>query len=247
MDKTILLTGATGKLGQKFLKILTEKGNKIVFTSRNENNIKEIEKNNKNSFGIQVDLMQEGFENGIIDFLKKKALRPEVLVNNARNAKYNKIENNGMIKRRNFINEYILEVYVPYFLSLKLVKKFTDLRNVINIASMYGVVPPNPTLYEDFIHESSINYGVTKAALIHLTKELAVRLSEKNVRVNCISYGGVEGRVNEDFKKRYSKLCPMGRMLKKDEITGALEFLISDKSIGITGHNLIVDGGWTVW
>ena len=76
---------------------------------------------------------------------------------------------------------------------------------------------------------------------------LSIRLAGKNVRVNAISYGGVEGGVSEDFQKRYSKFCPRGNMLTFDDITGALHFLVSDKSSGMTGHNLVVDGGWCVW
>jgi NAD(P)-dependent dehydrogenase (short-subunit alcohol dehydrogenase family) len=191
--------------------------------------------------------MEKNPEEKMIKFLKEKSLKPDVLINNARNSEYNKIDKDGRITEDNFLDEYKAEVYIPYLLSMELSDEFNSLNNIINIASMYGVVVPTPSLYNDFEHQSPINYGVTKAALIHLTKELSVRLSHKNIRVNAISYGGVEGRVDEAFKKRYARLCPMRRMLKEDEITGPLGYLISDASVGMTGHNLIVDGGWSVW
>jgi len=247
MKQTILLTGATGKFGRVFLKELSEKGYQIIFTSRNREKIKEIENNLQNVIGIEIDFMEANPAEKIVDFLSEKKLEPNVLVNNARNSEYNRIEANGMIKEEIFLNEYKMEVYIPYLLSMKLSLAFDSLKNIINIASMYGVVPPNPELYDDFEHQSPINYGVTKAALIHLTKELAVRLSQKEIRVNAISYGGVKGRVDEAFKQRYAKLCPMGRMLKEEEITGSLEYLISEASAPMTGHNLVVDGGWSVW
>ena len=82
--------------------------------------------------------------------------------------------------------------------------KFYCEKNVVNIGSIYGSVVPNAKLYKNFHKESSIQYGVTKSALEHLTKELSVRLAKKFVRVNCAAFGGVEGRVNQSFKKRYA-------------------------------------------
>ena len=123
----------------------------------------------------------------------------------------------------------------------------SKLKNIINVSSIYGMVAPTPGIYKDFEKESPINYGVAKAALIQLTRELAVRLADKNIRVNSISYGGVEGRADKNFKKRYGQFCPDGRMLRRDEVYGAISFLLSEASSGMTGHNLVVDGGWTIW
>ena len=89
--------------------------------------------------------------------------------------------------------------------------------------------------------------GVAKAALSHLTKELAIRFASKGIQVNCVAYGGVEGRVDAEFKDRYSKMVPMGRMLLEDEITWPLDALLSEKSRPMTGQTLNFDGGWTIW
>ena len=121
------------------------------------------------------------------------------------------------------------------------------IKNVLNISSIYGSVAPNKKLYKNTYKKSPIQYGVTKSALEHLTKELSVRLAKNSIRVNGVAFGGVEGRENKEFMKRYAELCPSGRMLTEDEIFHPIEFLISDKSTGITGHILMVDGGWTVW
>ena len=83
--------------------------------------------------------------------------------------------------------------------------------------------------------------------MVHLTKELAVRLARKNIQVNCIAFGGVEGRVNKGFQKRYASLSPIGRMLKDDEIAGPIDLLLSSEFSAMTGHTVAIDGGWTIW
>ena len=123
----------------------------------------------------------------------------------------------------------------------------TVLESVVNIGSQYGVVAPNLNLYSEPIKDSPLHYGVAKAALGHLTKELAVRLAPQGIRVNCVAFGGVEGRVGDDFKKRYAELCPMGRMLNEADLAGPVDLLLSPSSSAITGHTLIVDGGWSIW
>ena len=100
---------------------------------------------------------------------------------------------------------------------------------------------------------SAITGGKASAVDFHILKEeckknsKALRLAKKSISVNCVAFGGVEGRENKAFMKRYSELCPSGRMLTEDEIFNPIEFLISNKTSGITGHILMVDGGWTVW
>ena len=123
----------------------------------------------------------------------------------------------------------------------------TQLKKIINISSIYGITAPNLEIYQDPIKESAINYGTIKASLIHLTKELAVRLADKKIQVNSVSYGGIKGKQSKTFQKNYSRLSPQKRMISKNEIFGAIEFLISDDSFSINGQNIVVDGGWTIW
>ena len=133
--------------------------------------------------------------------------------------------------------EYLLDVVAPYELTMALVQQENSrLQKVVNIGSQYGTVAANPNLYTEPLKQSPLHYGIAKAALAHLTKELAVRLANREIQVNCIAFGGVEGRVDEAFKERYAKLCPIGRMLRDDEVVGPVDMLLSDKCSGITGH-----------
>lgn len=251
-SKIIFITGGTGKLGEKFVKHFCKKKINVIYTSTTKQKInklsQELTAKGYIAHGINIDLKQENAIDIIIDFLNFNCLWPEVLVNNARDVNHLALDSNGMPKRKGWLEEYLLDVVVPYELSMRLADHIkTRLKNVINISSMYGIVPANPNLYVNPKSESPINYNVAKAALIHLTKELSIRLANKNIRVNAISYGGIEGRTDESFQKRYGRMCPLGRMLHEDEAIGAIDFLVSNLSTGMTGHNLVVDGGWTVW
>ena len=146
------------------------------------------------------------------------------------------------------INEYKLGVIIPYKMIMALLKKNKySLKKIVNISSIYGLVAPNKNLYESDEIELPIQYGLAKAALIQLTKDLAVRLSKNKIRVNCIAYGGVKGRKENNFESKYSKLCPIGRMLNDEDLPSPLDLLLSEKSDAINGHVLVVDGGWTIW
>ena len=116
---------------------------------------------------------------------------------------------------------------------------------VINVASDLGVIAPNQTIYEDDV--KPVDYSVTKHGIIGLTKYLSTYFADKNIRVNSISPGGIYTNQSKEFVKRLSELIPMGRMADKDEYKGAIMFLCSDASSYMTGHNLILDGGRTIW
>jgi len=124
--------------------------------------------------------------------------------------------------------------------------------SIINIASIYGVTAPDQRLYEGAVYRGKkINtpavYSTSKGAVISLTRYLATYLAPYGIRVNALTPGGVYSGQNKAFVKKYSERCPLGRMAKPEEIFNAVYFLASDASSYITGHNLIVDGGWTVW
>ncbi|MEI7474101.1 MAG: SDR family oxidoreductase [bacterium] len=252
--KTVLITGGTGLIGFEMISHFLKLPNyKVVFISRSQTKISTVIDNipaDKKIFlhGICIDLEKENSSAELVEYLEKNEIFPDILINNARNANYLKLDENGKAKRDDFQNEFLMNVVVPYEISIALsAMKNSKLCNIINISSIYGIVAPNPNLYDGSLKRSPIQYGVTKSALIHLTKELAVRFADKKIRVNALSLGGVEGRVNDEFIKKYAKLCPQEKMLKSEDIIGAVEFLASDSSSGMTGHNLVVDGGWTAW
>jgi NAD(P)-dependent dehydrogenase (short-subunit alcohol dehydrogenase family) len=144
------------------------------------------------------------------------------------------------------MNEFLINVVTPYEISIELFD-LLNIKSIVNVGSMYGVVAANKALYKNYPNETFINYGVSKAGVMHLTKELAVRFSNRGVRVNCVALGGVAGRANHDFIEAYSRLTPSGKMLNVGEVVGPIDFLLSDASSSMTGQTIVCDGGWTVW
>jgi len=123
--------------------------------------------------------------------------------------------------------------------------------SIVNIASMYGLVSPQPAAYAatPAMHNPPA-YGAAKAGVVSFTRYAAVHLAERGIRVNCISPGAFPGEaVQEDaaFVAELAGRTPLGRIGRPEELGGAVVYLVGDASSFVTGANLVVDGGWTAW
>lgn len=118
--------------------------------------------------------------------------------------------------------------------------------SVVLIASIYGMVGPDMRLYEETSMGNPAGYSASKGALLNLTRYLSTVLAP-TVRVNAVSPGGVWRDQPKIFVDRYVQRTPLGRMAVEEDLKGAIGFLVSDLSAYVTGHNLVVDGGWTAW
>jgi len=133
---------------------------------------------------------------------------------------------------------------------IKFNRKIKNNGSIVNIASHYGLVSPDPRIYTDCDRKNSEIYGATKAGIIQMTKYYSVHAAPYSIRVNAISPGGIRNPDNpqgDDFQKNYNFRCPLGRMAETEEMVGAVIFLLSPAASYITGHNLVVDGGMTSW
>ena len=139
-----------------------------------------------------------------------------------------------------------------YFLLARLAREHAVQReaeaSVIMLGSMYGMVASYADAYEGICPASSVGYHALKGGIIHLTRHLAAYWVKDRVRVNCLSPGPFPApRVSREMVKRLCTKSPMGRMGEPSELKGAALFLASDASSYVTGQNIVVDGGWTVW
>ncbi|MES2595486.1 MAG: SDR family oxidoreductase [Verrucomicrobiota bacterium] len=123
--------------------------------------------------------------------------------------------------------------------------------SMVLFSSMYGSVSTDPRIYETPMNPNPVEYGVGKAGIQQMTRYLAVHYGPSGVRCNAISPGPFPNpnlqRDQPDFMDRLAQKVPLGRIGQSPEIAGAVSFLLSDASSFITGQNLAVDGGWTVW
>lgn len=241
----VLITGGTGLIGKEIVKGFLSKKIKITFTTTSQKKgemLCDLLGGNKLlNFKVVTFRNERDIDDFIADF---KSEGFSHLINNARSLDSLSLNADGYANNNGLSSEFFMAVTLSYLLSVGFK---SSLKIIINISSMYGIVPPNKHLYEDGYSSSPIQYGIAKAAQIQLSKELCVRFADEGIRVNTISFGGFEGRVNDDFKNRYAKLCPQGKMLSIDKVFPSIWFLASSDSDGMTGHNLVIDGGWSVW
>lgn len=155
-------------------------------------------------------------------------------------------------KTRGTIFELTLDSFKK-FLDINLTTLFSVCRqfavnnsngSIVNFSASTGIVSARPDLYNGGHKHPA--YSISKAGVINLTKFLATHLAPK-IRVNCIAPGGVEFDQDEEFKQAYAALTPMKRMMQKNELNELVEFLCTSNSSYMTGANIVVDGGWTIW
>ena len=124
---------------------------------------------------------------------------------------------------------------------------------ILNIASDLSIIAPDQRIYfkegleEEFQQVKPVTYSVIKSGLVGLTKYVATYWADKDIRCNALSPGGVFNNQSEEFVNRIKKLIPMDRMAFKEEYRGAVQFLCSDASSYMTGQNIIIDGGRSIW
>jgi NAD(P)-dependent dehydrogenase (short-subunit alcohol dehydrogenase family) len=123
--------------------------------------------------------------------------------------------------------------------------------SVVMLGSLYGMVSPKPALYSHFNNgQGSLKhpaYGASKAALVAVAKQYGTHLAPHGVRVNTLTLGGVAADQDAEFVEKFETHVPQGTMLSREDIVGAMMFLLSDESRAMTGQNVIVDGGFTAW
>lgn len=250
MKHSIVLTGSTGVVGSNLARELTGAGHLVVGTSRSQEKLDEQRKSLPTSSQdlfrpLQIDLMSPDVAQKLCSALSAIDVSPTAIIHNARNLESLKIQSTGVSARSELLSEYTMGVIVPYEITMALANTFNrSFKKAILISSIYGVVPFRPELYDDPKAATPIQYSVTKAAQVHLGRELAVRLSGQGVEVNTISYGGIRGRASEEFASRYRKQCLLKGLLDPKDVVGPVVYLLNESSGAMTAQNIILDGGF---
>ena len=254
--KRALITGAAGGIGRIVAETLAELGAELLLVDRPGTDygslISTIEaKWHVRARALECDLEQETHRDALIETVRQYD-RLDVLVNNAAFVGASDLEGwSGPLEDQSLHTwGRALEVNLTAVFHLTkgtaaLLQKHSD-GCVINVASIYGSLGPDYTLYKGTSMGNPAAYAASKGGLIQLTRWLATTLAPK-VRVNSISPGGVLRNQPEVFVERYAARTPLGRMANEDDFRGAVAFLSTGLSQYVTGHDLAVDGGWSVW
>jgi NAD(P)-dependent dehydrogenase (short-subunit alcohol dehydrogenase family) len=266
--KNALITGGAGLLGVEHAKaILIANGNVVLWDLNsaqlsNESIKLAHEFGKERVFALVVDVTNEAQISTALKQLIAKDIEIDILINNvAANPKYSSSDSqNDFSRLENFrLDDWNREISIGLtsaFLCSKMIgaRMAENRRGVIlNIASDLSVIAPDQRLYKENsrTHNNQpvkpVTYSVIKAGLAGLTRYLATYWNEEGIRVNSLSPGGVYDNQPEDFVRKISNLIPMGRMANRDEYQSAVQFLCSDASSYMTGQNIVIDGGRSVW
>jgi len=262
--KIVLITGAGGLLGPKHAEAVIEHGATVILTDHHEDRViqkaamlnKKYDKNCATAYYMDVTDVTS------INLVINQLDRIDILINNA--AKDPKVKKeSGLTPDSRF--ETMTPAYCQegldaalngtFYCSQAVANKMLETGGgvILNIASDLGVIAPDQRLYrKDGLDEEQqnvkpITYSAAKWAIIGMTKYLAVYFATRGIRVNCLSPTAVYNDHPEEFVKKLTNIIPMNRMSHIDEYKGAIVFLCSDASTYMTGENLIIDGGKSVW
>ncbi|MHB8261455.1 MAG: oxidoreductase [Bacteroidia bacterium] len=248
--KIVVITGACGKLGKAFVKAVISNNGVVVAADINKEQLEKLQQeiNSPDLFTIILDITSETSIKSAIVTTQKRYGKIDVLVNNAypRNKNYgNDLE---QVSYKDFCENTDLHLG-GYFLCMQqfaLYFKQQGYGNVINMSSIYGVMPPRFEVYENAGFTMPVEYAAIKSGIINLARYFAKYYKGKNIRFNSISPGGILNDQDENFLRKYNNLSLNKGMLDKEDIVGILIFLISEASQYINGQNIVVDDGFSL-
>jgi NAD(P)-dependent dehydrogenase (short-subunit alcohol dehydrogenase family) len=253
--KTALVTGGAGYLGSEISYTLAELGANVVIASRDRakcqarcNQIVEDVDHPIKTLALELDLLDKSSILSCIEEVHKHFEAIDILVNNAWSGNKNSWESIGDKDWEYDINMSLNSVFRITKAAFEDLKKTQGV--ILNVASMYGHIGPDYRIYDGEQFANPPSYGAAKAGVLQFTRYLASFLSPHKIRVNALSPGAYphpETQKHQDFIERLGSKNPMNRIGFPHEIKGAVALLCSCAGSYITGQNICVDGGWTIW
>ena len=262
--RVAVITGGAGLLGLMHAEAIAECGGTPVVCDldggRAEQEAQRLGETFGGSFlGVGCDVTNRASVEGLLKRVLEEFGRVDILINNAANNP--KVEGGGRFTRfESFAEEQWdqdLDVtlkgafFCAQVFGGEMARRGSGV--ILNILSDLALIAPDHRLYrqagvpEDEQPVKPVTYSVAKTGLLGLTRYLATYWASRGVRVVALSPGGVFNGQAEEFVERVRALIPLGRMARADEYKGAIQFLVSDAASYMTGTNLVVDGGRTVW
>jgi NAD(P)-dependent dehydrogenase (short-subunit alcohol dehydrogenase family) len=239
-NKIIIVTGGNGLLGKVIIDRLNSEGAFCI-------NFEINHETNQDFSHVYCDITKSDSIDKALSLVLSKYSRIDGLVNNA----YPRTKDWGTlfedIAYDSWKQNVDWQLNSYFYISQKVATQMSLQKegSIVNMASIYGVVGPDFTIYEGTTMTMPAAYSAIKGALINFTRYVASYFGPQQVRVNAVSPGGIFDNQNEIFVNNYSKKVPMRRLGTPEDIAPTVAFLLSDDSKYITGQNILVDGGWS--
>jgi len=257
--RVAIVTGGYGQLGSQMCDALAEAGAHVVVAARTYEECRakaeELTAEYNQALAVEVDVTEEDAVEEMVGTVVEEFGTIDVLVNNAYDAYGYGTDFADLTPEaweRTF-EGVVTQSFLCTQAALPAIRE-GDHGTIINIGSHYGVVAPDHRIYGDTGMNNPPTYGAAKAGLIQFTRWLASYLAEEGIRVNAISPGGFyreemeeDDEIREVFLPEYRDRTPLNRMGDETDIKGLLVYLASDASKWMTGQNIVLAGGWTVW
>jgi NAD(P)-dependent dehydrogenase (short-subunit alcohol dehydrogenase family) len=255
--KWALITGAAGGLGHVFSETLAELGANLYLVDRPESNFMGLTNEIRKRWAVEVielkyDLEQQDQRIKLIHEVKTFDSGLSILINNAAFVGAASLQGWTVPFADQSVETWRRAFEVNLTAVFELTQGFAPLLatanggNIVNVASIYGFSGPDWRLYEGTSMGNPAAYSASKGGIIQFTRWLSTTLAPK-IRVNTLSPGGIVRGQPETFISRYTNQTPLKRMATEDDFRGAIAYLTTNLSQYVTGQNLVVDGGWSVW
>ncbi|AII13928.1 glucosamine-6-P synthase, glutaminase subunit PtmA [Campylobacter iguaniorum] len=251
-NKVIVIAGAAGAIGAEFVKVVAKNGANVIIADINEENGLKLKDEINAKFGqdradfFKFDLTSKENICECIEFADLKFGKIDAVVN----AAYPRTKTFGNhffdVSYEDFCANTNLQLGGAFLITQQFASYFKTqgYGNIINLSSIQGVVAPKFQTYKGTNMSSPVAYSAIKAGVIHMTKYVAKYLKGTNIKVNCISPGGILAGQNAKFLEQYREVCLNKGMLDASDLNGALLFLLSDGSEFVNGQNIVVDDGF---
>ncbi|MBM4261122.1 MAG: SDR family oxidoreductase [Deltaproteobacteria bacterium] len=267
-DHVAIITGGAGLLGTRHAEAIAEMGGTPVLVDVDERLAQERARqlaatHGCKSLGIGANICQPDEVKEALRTVLANFQRVDILINNAANnpkvdagaqsgGHWSRLENFPLATWEQAVAVGLTGAFLcSQIIGSELARRGCGV--ILNIASDLGIIAPDQRIYRDSKLPADqqptkpVSYSVVKHGIVGLTRYLATYWADRGVRVNSLSPGGVFTGQDEDFVGRLVNLIPLQRMADKDEYKAAIVFLVSDASSYMTGANLVIDGGRTVW
>ncbi len=252
-SKNIIITGASGRIGSAVAELAYRKGANLILTDINLEKLKSLsntfKSTEKNKFYLlEYDITSE-------KNIKKLIKESTSLLGNIDGALFSAYPRSPQwgkpLNQMNleYLNQDIsMQLGSAIYFSKEILEYFDNTKggSLIHISSIYGLRAPKFEIYKDTDMTSPVEYSAIKSGIISICKWFAKYYSNSNVRINCVSPGGIFDNHPEEFLKRYKTYCTNFGMISAQQVANTIIFLLSEQSSAINGENIVIDDGWSL-